>query len=57
MPTLVKIEFHPEAIDETRVRAWYRERSLKAETDFLTELRRAILHIREAPRTWHASNP
>ena len=58
MPTPVKIEFHHEAIDETReVRSWYRDRSLKAEKAFLAELRRAILHIRESPRTWPRFEP
>ena len=58
MPTLVKLEFHPEAIDETReARSWYRARSLKAEKDFLAELPRAILHVRESPGTWPRFEP
>ncbi len=58
MPAPVKIEFHPEAIDETREgRSWYRGRNLKAERAFLTELRQAILQIRESPSTWPRFEP
>ena len=53
MAAPIKIEFHPEAIEETRAaRAWYRERSTRAEKAFLGELRRALRQVRESPETW-----
>lgn len=53
MTSKARLEFDPEAINEAReARLWYQVRNLKAERAFLTELRRAILNVREAPERW-----
>jgi plasmid stabilization system protein ParE len=50
---VVSLEFDPEAIEEARAaRAWYGERSRRAEVAYLAELRQALQRIREAPRRW-----
>src|SRR5579859_3842000 len=47
------IEYHQGAVSDIKsAAAWYRNRSPRAATDFVEELRRASDTIREAPERW-----
>ena len=52
-----RLEYHQDAIaDIKNALAWYQERSPKAALDFIEELNRAALTIREAPDRWPLGN-
>ena len=46
--------FHEAAEEIEEERAWYRERSLSAETAFLRELDHAVEMVTSAPLQWQA---
>jgi len=51
--TAKRVEYHQGAIADVKgAVAWYRERSPKAASDFIEELRRATETIRHAPGRW-----
>jgi len=48
-----QVEFHPEAAAEAEAAlTWYRERSVRAASEFLGELDRAIAAILRYPGRW-----
>ena len=50
-----KIEFIPEAANESEAaRDWYRQRSARAETEFLAEIEMAVEAVSRAPGRWPA---
>jgi len=51
--TAKRVEYHQGAIADVKSAvAWYQERSPKAASDFIEELRQAAETIREAPERW-----
>jgi len=51
--TARRVEYHQDAIADVKSAvAWYRERSPKAASDFIEELRQAVKTIGEEPERW-----